>query len=115
MSSDCLFCKIVKEEIPSKKVYEDEQVYAFRDINPQAPTHVLVVPKEHIPTLNDVEERHEPLVGRVVRAASKLAKDAGHGESGYRLAVNCQSGAGQSVFHIHAHVLGGRSFRWPPG
>jgi histidine triad (HIT) family protein len=115
MSEDCLFCKILKGQIPSQKVQEDDSVYAFRDINPQAPMHVLVIPKEHIPSLNELEPKHDALMGHVARVAAEIAKKEGHGEKGYRLAFNCQSGAGQTVFHLHAHVLGGRRFAWPPG
>jgi histidine triad (HIT) family protein len=102
-------------EIPSKKVYEDARLYAFEDINPQAPTHVLVVPREHIATLNDLDPAHDALVGEMVRRAAAIAGQRGHAPSGYRTVFNCNAAAGQTVFHIHLHVLGGRSFHWPPG
>ncbi|MGD8377745.1 MAG: histidine triad nucleotide-binding protein [Acidobacteriota bacterium] len=112
---DCLFCSIEKGTIPSKRVHEDERCIAFEDINPQAATHVLVVPRQHLATVNDVSEEHEDLLGHLIVVARKIALERGHGESGYRLVMNCQEGAGQSVFHIHLHLLGGRTFRWPPG
>jgi histidine triad (HIT) family protein len=111
----CLFCKIIAGEIGSKRVHEDELAVAFEDIQPQAPTHVLVVPRAHLATVNDVTAEHEALVGHLVRVAQRIAVQRGHGESGYRLVLNCQEGAGQSVFHLHLHLLGGRRFRWPPG
>ncbi len=113
--ADCLFCKIAAGEIPSRRVYADDRFYAFEDIHPQAPTHFLIVPRKHIPTLDDLSQGDGALVGDLVLLASKLARDRGLGESGYRLAINCREGAGQTVFHLHAHVLGGREFRWPPG
>jgi len=112
---DCLFCKIIRGEIPAKVVFENDEVLAFRDIAPQAPTHVLVIPKRHIPTVNDLQADDAALVGRVMLAAAEIAKAEGLAESGYRLIWNCQEGAGQSVFHIHLHLLGGRGFGWPPG
>ena len=112
---DCLFCNIVSGKIDSKRVHEDDRCIAFEDINPQARTHMLVVPREHLATINDVTEDHEALVGHLVRVAQQIARRNGHGESGYRLVFNCQEGAGQSVFHVHLHLLGGRSFGWPPG
>jgi histidine triad (HIT) family protein len=111
----CLFCKIIAGEIPSSKVYEDDQVFAFNDINPQAPMHVLVVPKQHIPTLNDVSASDDALVGAMVRAAAKIAKERGFDGPGFRTVFNCNAQAGQTVFHIHLHVLGGRVMTWPPG
>jgi histidine triad (HIT) family protein len=113
--SDCLFCKIVAGEMDANVAYEDDQVFAFHDISPQAPMHILIVPKEHIPTLNDLRAEHEPLVGRLFSIARQLAAGAGCGQSGYRCVFNCMSGAGQSVWHIHLHLLGGRPLRWPPG
>ncbi|MBM3335661.1 histidine triad nucleotide-binding protein [Candidatus Sumerlaeota bacterium] len=113
--SNCLFCKIIRRKIPSKVAYEDDSVFAFHDIAPQAPTHILIVPKEHIATLNDLDERYEALVGKMVMAARRLAAEAGISESGYRCVLNCNRGAGQSVFHIHLHLLGGRAMGWPPG
>ena len=111
----CLFCKIVAGEIPAAKVYEDDQVIAFNDINPQAPMHVLVVPKQHVPTLNDLAKKDDELVGAMVRAAAAIAKDRGFDGPGYRTVFNCNAQAGQSVFHVHLHVLGGRVMAWPPG
>jgi histidine triad (HIT) family protein len=111
----CLFCKIIAGEIPSKKVYEDEQLYAFEDINPQAPLHALVVPRQHIATLNDLAANDDGLVGAMVRCAAAIAQQRGVDSSGYRTVFNCNSAAGQTVFHIHLHVLGGRPLTWPPG
>ena len=113
--SDCLFCGIVAGEIDVDLVAEGDEWVAFRDINPQAPTHVLIVPREHIATANDLGPGHEDLIGRLVRAAADLAEREGIAESGYRLVLNCNRGAGQSVFHVHLHLLGGRSMTWPPG
>jgi histidine triad (HIT) family protein len=113
--SDCLFCKIAAGEIPCKKVYEDERFYAFEDINPQAPTHVLVIPRKHIPTLNDVSDEDSDLLGGLILLASRIARDRGLDSRGFRLNANCLESAGQSVFHIHFHLLGGRPFGWPPG
>ena len=112
---DCIFCKIVKGEIPAQKVYEDEDILAFDDVNPQAPVHVLVIPKRHIETLNDLEAGDSELMGKVSLAASAIAKMRGLESSGYRLVTNCLADAGQAVFHIHTHVLGGRAMAWPPG
>ena len=112
---DCLFCKIAAGEIPAELVYESDDVVAFRDINPQAPTHVLVIPRTHIATINDIEEGHQALVGSLYSAARQIAADEGIAEAGYRAVMNCNEGAGQSVFHIHLHVLGGRLMSWPPG
>jgi histidine triad (HIT) family protein len=111
----CLFCRIVAGEIPSKRVYEDERLVAFEDINPQAPMHVLIVPREHVATLNDLDPAHDALVGEMVRRAAALAAARGHAEHGYRTVFNCNAGAGQTVFHIHLHVLAGRGLSWPPG
>ena len=111
----CLFCKIVTGEIPATKVYEDERLIAFNDINPQAPMHVLIVPRKHIATLNDLSVEDDGLVGEMTRRAAALAKEHGHAERGYRTVFNCNAAAGQTVFHIHLHVLGGRSLTWPPG
>ena len=113
--ADCLFCKIRDGEIPSKAVYQDDQCFAFRDLNPQAQTHVLVVPRKHIATLNDLAPEDEALTGHLMRVAAQIAKDEGHADSGWRTVVNVNRGAGQTVFHIHVHVLGGRPFGWPPG
>ena len=112
---DCLFCKIAAGEIPAELVYESDDVVAFRDINPQAPTHVLVIPRTHIATINDIKEDHRALVGSLYSAARQIAAEEGIAEAGYRAVMNCNEGAGQSVFHIHLHVLGGRPMSWPPG
>lgn len=113
--SDCLFCRIARKEIPSKTVFEDADCVAFEDINPQAPHHVLVVPRAHYETLDDVPASETAMFGRMVMVATRIARERGLGESGYRLVLNCRESAGQSVFHIHLHLLGGRSFGWPPG
>ena len=112
---DCLFCKIIERRIPSTIVYEDNRILAFNDITPQAPTHVLIVPKRHIRSLNDVGVEDEQIVGELVRRAAAIAKEKGFSESGYRTLFNTNRGAGQTVFHIHLHVLGGRAMSWPPG
>lgn len=109
-----LFSKIIAREIPADIVYEDELCVAFRDINPQAPTHVLLVPKEELPKLTDAEARHQALLGHLVITASKVARQLGVGDA-FRLVVNNGADAGQSVFHLHLHILGGRPFHWPPG
>jgi histidine triad (HIT) family protein len=111
----CLFCKIVAGEIPAAKVYEDDQLIAINDINPQAPMHVLVIPKQHVPTINDLSAQDDQLVGAMVRAAAAIAKERGFDGPGYRTVFNCNAQAGQTVFHIHLHVLGGRVMTWPPG
>ena len=111
----CLFCKIVAGEIPAKRVYEDDKLMAFEDINPQAPTHVLVIPKRHIATLNDLLEGDDALVGTLVRRAAAIADERGLAAGGYRTVFNCNSDAGQTVFHVHLHLLGGRRMSWPPG
>lgn len=113
--TDCLFCKMVSGEIEPDKVYEDEDVLAFRDIDPQAPTHVLVIPRQHVATLNDLDPDSVGLVGKMVLAAAEVAKQEGIAEAGYRTVLNCNAQGGQSVFHIHLHLLGGRRMRWPPG
>lgn len=113
--TDCLFCKIRDGEIPCDKVYEDENVIAFRDVNPQAPTHVLIVPVKHISTVNDLEESDKDIVGRMLLAAKNIAASEGVAEDGYRLVMNCNARAGQTVFHIHLHLMGGRMLTWPPG
>ena len=111
----CLFCKIVAGEIPAAKVYEDDQLIAFKDINPQAPMHVLVVPKRHVATRNDLSAADDGLVGAMVRRAAAIAKENGVDGPGYRTVFNCNAQAGQTVFHIHLHVFGGRTMTWPPG
>ena len=113
--SDCLFCKIVAGQIPSAAVYQDDQLFAFRDINPQAPFHALVVPKRHIATLNDITPADHDLLGAMVGRASALAAEHGYAERGFRTVFNCNADAGQTVFHIHLHVLAGRRLSWPPG
>ena len=113
--TDCLFCKIAAKEIPAKMAHEDDLVVAFHDIRPQAPVHVLIIPREHIATINDLDESHALLVGRLTLVAKKIARELQIDESGYRLVFNCNRAAGQEVFHIHLHLLGGRSFQWPPG
>ncbi len=110
-----LFQKIADGEVDADMVYEDDRCIAFRDINPQAPVHVLVVPREPIPSINDLEEEHEALSGHLLTVASELAEELGVAEDGYRLVFNCGDAAGQSVDHIHLHLLGGRSLQWPPG
>lgn len=115
MSQDCLFCKIVDGDIAADVVFESDNAIAFRDVNPQAPTHVLVIPRQHIATINDLEPGNESLVGELYLAARQIAADEGIAEAGYRTVMNCNKGAGQSVFHIHLHVLGGRALSWPPG
>jgi histidine triad (HIT) family protein len=112
--SDCLFCKIVSGEIPSKKVYEDEYTYAFEDLDPKAPTHVLIVPKKHIRGLKEASAEDAEIVGRCHLAAANIARQRGI-EDGYRTVLNVGPKSGQSVFHLHVHLLGGRDLRWPPG
>lgn len=111
----CLFCRIIAGEIPSSRVYEDDELFAFTDINPQAPMHVLIVPRQHVATLNDLEGAHDALVGSMVRRAAAIARERGFSEGGYRTVFNCNAAAGQTVFHLHLHVLGGRTMTWPPG
>ena len=112
---DCLFCKISAGDIPADRVFENDRIVAFRDINPQAPVHILIIPKIHIPTLNDLESRHTELVCELIQVAKDLAKSEDIAEDVYRTGFNCNEAAGQTVFHIHLHLLGGRSFTWPPG
>ncbi|MGB9180874.1 MAG: histidine triad nucleotide-binding protein [Pyrinomonadaceae bacterium] len=112
---DCLFCSIVAGEIPAEIIYQDELSIALRDINPQAPTHVLVVPREHMESLDDASQRDEALLGHLLRVAARIANEQGLSENGYRTVINTGAGAGQSVFHLHLHVLGGRDLSWPPG
>lgn len=113
--TDCLFCKMGSGEIKPDVVFEDDDVLAFRDVNPQAPMHVLVIPKTHIATVNELDENNAGVISQMYLVARKLAQDSGVAEDGYRLVMNCNAGAGQSVFHIHLHVLGGRQMNWPPG
>ncbi len=111
----CLFCRLAAGEIPASIVYQDDRVVAFNDINPQAPMHVLVIPKRHIETLNALSPEDDDLVGEIVRRGAAIAGERGYGEGGYRSVFNCNADAGQTVFHLHLHVLGGRQFTWPPG
>lgn len=113
--TDCLFCKIEAGEINADMVFQDDNVIAFRDINPQASTHILIVPRRHIPTINDLADEDAALIGRLSTVARDLAAKEGIAEDGYRIVMNCNEGAGQTVWHIHLHLLGGRSFGWPPG
>ena len=112
---NCLFCRIIAGEIPSPLVHDGEHVVAFNDINPQAPLHALIVPRRHIRTLNDLQPSDDQLIGSMFRVAAELAKAHGYAERGYRTVFNCNADAGQTVFHIHLHVLAGRSLHWPPG
>ena len=113
--SDCLFCKIVEGKIPAKLVYEDADVVAFDDIQPQAPVHVLVIPRKHVPTLNDLGPDDDALAGKLLRVAAQIARERGLADRGWRATVNVNRDAHQLVFHVHLHVLGGRAFGWPPG
>ena len=113
--SDCLFCRMVAGEIPVKPVYEDDRLIVIKDINPQAPLHVLVIPKAHIASLNDLAPEHDTLVGSMVRRAAAIAKENGYADRGFRTVLNTYREAGQSVFHIHLHLLAGRALGWPPG
>jgi histidine triad (HIT) family protein len=113
--SDDLFLKIIQREIPADIVFENEDLLAFRDIDPQAPVHILIIPKRRIPTINDLEPGNAELVGRLVLAAREIAASEGLSEDGYRLVFNCNQNGGQSVYHIHLHLLGGRRMTWPPG
>ncbi|GAB4192182.1 MAG: histidine triad nucleotide-binding protein [Calditrichia bacterium] len=112
---DCLFCKIVNKELNASIIYEDDDVVAFHDINPQAPVHVLIIPKKHISTINDLDEADISLTGKIVYTAKKLAASLGIDEDGYRILFNCNRLGGQHVYHIHLHILGGRQMQWPPG
>ncbi len=113
--SDCLFCKIINGDIPATKVFEDELIIAIEDVNPQAPTHLLIIPKKHIATALELSSEDRKLIGEIFLLANKLAEERKIDQSGFRIVNNCQEGAGQSVFHIHFHLLGGRPMRWPPG
>jgi len=113
--SDCIFCRIAAGEVPAVKVFENDELLAFRDIRPQAPQHVQIIPKRHIDTIQELGEAEIGLVGRLVLTANRIAKELGVAESGYRLVFNCLSDGGQEVFHIHLHLLGGRQMGWPPG
>ena len=111
--TDCLFCKIANRELNSEIIYEDDKCLAFNDINAQAPTHILIIPKRHIATINDLDDQE--LAGHIVLTATKLAKQLGHSDEGYRLNWNCNKAGGQEVYHIHLHLLAGRQMLWPPG
>lgn len=112
---ECLFCKIINREIPADIVFEDEHVLAFNDISPQAPTHQLIIPKKHISTLNDIEPDDLALIGRLQYTAAQLAKQQGFADDGYRVVMNCNEMGGQTVYHIHMHLMGGRALTWPAG
>jgi histidine triad (HIT) family protein len=113
--TDCLFCKIANKELDADIIYEDDNCIAFNDINPKAPTHVLVIPKKHIATMNDISDDETELAGHLFQIAKKIAKDLDIAEAGYRVLMNCNQGGGQEVYHIHLHLLGGRQMTWPPG
>jgi histidine triad (HIT) family protein len=113
--SDCLFCKIVERKIPASIVYEDDRIVAFNDINPQAPTHVLVIPKRHVASLDELGDADDAIVGEMVRRAAAIARERGITPGGYRTVFNTNRDAGQTVFHIHLHLIGGRAMSWPPG
>ena len=113
--ADCLFCRIIAGEVPAPHLFEDDRCVVIRDINPQAPTHLLVLPREHVESASAIDERHEALTGHLVRVAAKLAEEHGVAQSGYRLVFNTNADAGQTVFHLHLHLLGGRPMGWPPG
>lgn len=115
MSDNCIFCKIADHKIPSRQAYGDDRYYAFHDINPAAPVHVLIIPRKHIETTNHIEPDDEALVGGMMTVARKLAGELGLSDPGYRLVFNCNHDGGQTVFHIHLHLLGGRAMKWPPG
>ncbi len=112
---DCIFCKIANKELPAVISYEDPDVVVFDDLHPRAPIHKLIIPRKHISTLNDLAESDKPLAGHLMYTAQRLAKELGIAEDGYRVVMNCNAGAGQAVFHIHLHLLGGRAMTWPPG
>ena len=115
MNDNCLFCKILEQKIPAKIAYEDEQVIAFHDIRPQAPQHILIIPRKHIATINDIEADDQELIGHMIFTAKNIAKELGVAEDGYRLNFNCNANGGQEVYHIHLHLLAGRQMTWPPG
>lgn len=115
MINDCTFCKIINKDMPAKIVFENNDVLAFEDIMPQAPLHVLLVPKRHIEKVSDMKDADSLLIGKIILAAKNIASNKGFGESGYRIVLNCNRDAGQEVFHLHLHLMGGRKFSWPPG
>ena len=112
---DCLFCRIIAKEIPAQIIQQDDQCLVIDDINPQAPTHLLVIPREHLESLDEASRSDETMLGHLLRVAARVANEQGLGESGYRTVINTGAGAGQSVFHLHVHILGGRPMNWPPG
>ena len=114
-AQDCLFCKIVDGGLPADIVYENDSLVAFRDINPKAPTHILLIPRRHVASMNDLQDGDESLVGDLFITAARIAADEGLADDGYRVVMNCNEAAGQSVFHIHLHLMGGRTMTWPPG
>jgi histidine triad (HIT) family protein len=114
-SDDCLFCKILAGDIPADIIFESDDAIAFRDINPQAPTHVVIIPRKHIATINALESDDAAAVGQLFLAAKQIAQDEGIADDGYRVTMNCNEAAGQTVFHLHLHLLGGRQLGWPPG
>jgi len=114
-NADCIFCKIAAGDIDANIIYQSDELVGFRDLNPQAPTHVLIIPRRHISTINDINESDAELIGQLFVAAKEIAAQEGLSEPGYRVTMNCNAGAGQSVFHLHLHLLGGRQFTWPPG
>ncbi len=113
--SDCIFCKIIDGEIASERVYEDDDVFAFRDLNAQAPLHILIIPKMHIASINDLDTSNADTIGKLYIAAKKIAVEEGYADKGYRVVMNCGEDAGQTVFHLHLHLLAGRPLSWPPG
>jgi histidine triad (HIT) family protein len=113
--ADTIFGRVARGELPADIVYQDDELVAFRDIGPQAPTHILIIPRKPIATLNDLTPEDAPLVGKLFLAAKRIAEQEGIAEDGYRVVINCNAGAGQTVFHLHLHLLGGRPMRWPPG
>jgi len=115
IEQDCIFCHVVTGDVRAEVVFQDDRCIAFRDINPQAPVHVLIIPREHIESLDDAGRSDEPLLGHILRVAARVANDEGLTESGFRTVINTGAGAGQSVLHLHLHVLGGRPMLWPPG
>jgi len=115
MAEDCLFCKIAAGEVPSTEVYSDEDIYAFQNINPAAPTHVLIIPRKHIERITDAEPEDAALLGRMMLAATEVARREGTADDGFRCVINCNAWGGQEIFHVHMHLLGGRQLGWPPG
>jgi len=113
--TDCLFCRLAAREIPTEIVFESDNIFAFKDIDPKAPYHVLIIPKKHIPTLNDIGEEEKKIMGELLLAAKQIASHLGIDETGYRTIINCNADGGQEVFHLHLHLLGGRKMAWPPG